>query len=1529
MDQDSLIAPKTKRKENEEINDNNGAFNLTGLSIEEKDITSSPIKNSSEKLITKPSLDVSISLSSTSQSKNNEEKLDDKDELDDDEQFFKEFYNVDKNLDETQSKFFGQNARMRFYGRFSWLGKQRYNIHWNVDAETKGLIFDNESDPSINFPYSKSMKELRASGSLPGLHSPSRPGLLTSQSVPALPNVNSNSNNDNNNSGIKNNSALVMGQGMPKSLWLQQQAMLADLDAALDFDDDDLPDPRDEITTPLSPRSKFIDKCMQQRTNPRASLMIRKNVSKELVLKNLGMGDTMASNIAESLLDIPNIEAMNIADNNLTDKGLKPILDSLVKLPGLTELDLSQNEIGSETSEALAAYLGDENCPLKVLRMQKADIDDFEAEGFITKLMNNQTLTEIDLSNNLLGSAENLNTVMPDLTTGGEALAEWLERDDCVLQSLTLAWNMIRLDSGIALAQSLHTNVSLTHLDLSYNALGHDGGLALGDAIIDNRHLKHLILNNNNIDATACFTICIGAIENAALERLSLNGNPIGHQGARALMLVPVTAGDRVNITAYSSNILIRDSKCWFDPNHACRDYSLDLSHPFERAVAFMLLRIVATHPTYVFNKITLSNKGTSYPLDLVQILGKEQEEHFTPEKLKMISGLREIKAASENEVKAQELFDQADADGSGELDSGELLDLFHGLGIMVDEERVDELVADVDIDGGGELDFKEFMILLRKLGRDATSRLKDMTDFPVMALKSKAASKERYLPPREGIITCDIVDSFKLKPVFRSVSQADHDYAQKVARESGESDQMLGHAIQHAKLRLDEAFQIYKTMVEETRNKVKSTLRLLPQIHNTHECKALVKKICKGDRSSLLQIKNQLGQCVKPMFGHLNGYYSLDLSKEFDRICLSQLLEKSRSAAGKRASASRWGGYGTLGDTSQDGNWSCFRNEMLDKKPVYITTERFIPMPSTGKVEFDFSTVERPDYDASHPDDLQALDDSKFIRMLNAYKFITEDDIEDCESLLEEWSTKLRETIGGIGISHFKSDWEKANEIGEACANFYDNIEERSEALKKAILREDTKGIVFAADVTSSSNSANKLRDTIGEARMTGDFGDNEGAEQVEEGKVEVEKENDSNNDGAVTNDEDGDDDGDDDGDSVTSLEQDKQDNDNNFDKNQQQGEGESSSTPITITATTGDAFEQSGQLEYEKPSNLDMITIEDASAGDANNDANNSNNEVGDPTLAHSDDDDPEGGLRERVDTAATSLSFFGASSRPDTGRPDTGFAGPAPKTQAEMASEERARFLYYWTHKKVKTQAKAAKAVELLDEILSKVWLNCRQVALLIKYFHNGKKHKAKGYGTYRVELIVAIFPRILDIWHFDVIMSELEGHECGCLYARIGYLNIFNPLKPEGSWQLDLGEWEQRMMAKMFCQLAVVEPGTNWLEQIFTWKRDQDPMPGWELTQGWMTDAGMPERGIVTLTYFSGNGKGEKECNPYVKFRKSLLQSVLIDESELLPEWRAHVNSRVTSEEGLNNLLQNQSYWTEFLLPKSKLQQPASL
>jgi Ran GTPase-activating protein (RanGAP) involved in mRNA processing and transport len=162
--------------------------------------------------------------------------------------------------------------------------------------------------------------------------------------------------------------------------------------------------------------------------------------------------------------------------------------------------------------------------------LRNADVDDFECERFVEAIKNNNSLVELDLSNNKIGSAENLNTVMPDLVTGGEALAELLRLPQCKLKTLKVDWNMIRLDGAVDFASSLQINDTLTYLDLSFNSLSTAGGITLGVSILYNHRLETLILTSNNIDSVACFTICAGIMENRGLKKVVMDGNPIGEQ---------------------------------------------------------------------------------------------------------------------------------------------------------------------------------------------------------------------------------------------------------------------------------------------------------------------------------------------------------------------------------------------------------------------------------------------------------------------------------------------------------------------------------------------------------------------------------------------------------------------------------------------------------------------------------------------------------------------------------------------------------------------------------------------------------------------------------------------------------------------------------------------------------------------------------------------------------------------------------------------------------------------------------------
>ena len=151
------------------------------------------------------------------------------------------------------------------------------------------------------------------------------------------------------------------------------------------------------------------------------------------------------------------------------------------------------------------------------------------------------------------------------------------------------------------------------------------------------------------------------------------------------------------------------------------------------------------------------------------------------------------------------------------------------------------------------------------------------------------------------------------------------------------------------------------------------------------------------------------------------------------------------------------------------------------------------------------------------------------------------------------------------------------------------------------------------------------------------------------------------------------------------------------------------------------------------------------------------------------------------------------------------------------------------YFRYSKEVSVHCKAARVVEMLDEMINKVYITCRQLAILLELFPQGNIWKAENYGTYRVELIVSVYARIIDHQHLDIALNVLEPEEIACLYCRLGYFNMFNPLKPEGSYIINLGRnVEDRQFAKLFVLLSVIEPGINKLkDQSFQWSIEDPP------------------------------------------------------------------------------------------------------
>lgn len=229
----------------------------------------------------------------------------------------------------------------------------------------------------------------------------------------------------------------------------------------------------------LSPRSKFISKCLEKKMHPRASVIVRKGMDhKSMDLHHLGLGNEIASILAECLRELPyDIQAINLSNNGLDGRSIVPLLNSIQHLPNILNLNLSYNIMDKASMSALSEILTSKSSSntskskLETLILQHTDIDDSEADKLLNALQTNRTLIEFDLSNNKIGSSESRKTIQASYVTFTEALSLALSEPECSIRKLDLSWNTIRLSSGVALAKSLRYNTSLTYLDLSYNSL--------------------------------------------------------------------------------------------------------------------------------------------------------------------------------------------------------------------------------------------------------------------------------------------------------------------------------------------------------------------------------------------------------------------------------------------------------------------------------------------------------------------------------------------------------------------------------------------------------------------------------------------------------------------------------------------------------------------------------------------------------------------------------------------------------------------------------------------------------------------------------------------------------------------------------------------------------------------------------------------------------------------------------------------------------------------------------------------------
>ena len=266
-----------------------------------------------------------------------------------------------------------------------------------------------------------------------------------------------------------------------------------------------------------------------------------------------------------------------------------------------------------------------------------------------------------------------------------------------------------------------------------------------------------------------------------SLTEVDISENPIGLVGAKGLLQLNLTEGDRVLVDIkgiISFKILyidllkgcslkINDSSCWFDSDHMVNEFELHLNRPYERAICAEILRMVTHRDEYeILHYIYKESPDDSNGEELkfvfksvtqsraVNIQNKRSDDAIDSNSdeilFQIASDIEGAKTVYQTSIK--NLMNQYDTNQSEGLDKTELIVLLHQLGLKSSIPVVNELMKQYDVDKSGIIEEEEFILFLENL-KDKKEHNEAMNRRSILLLESDANknSDKSYIPPNQG----------------------------------------------------------------------------------------------------------------------------------------------------------------------------------------------------------------------------------------------------------------------------------------------------------------------------------------------------------------------------------------------------------------------------------------------------------------------------------------------------------------------------------------------------------------------------------------------------------------------------------------------------------------------------------------------------------------------------------------------------------------------------------------------------------
>ncbi|XP_061891091.1 dynein regulatory complex subunit 5 isoform X2 [Entelurus aequoreus] len=216
------------------------------------------------------------------------------------------------------------------------------------------------------------------------------------------------------------------------------------------------------------------------------------------------MAERDCETLSKALASCKVLKVVRLYESHIDDSKCKMLANTLVNHPSLTELNLSHNIIGDKGAKAVSKLL--QSSKLEVLNMSDNVIRDAGANAIADALANNCPLLSLNLRINRISDE------------GGQAIAVALLRNK-TLHHLHLGANLVTGPTAIRLSEVLAKNQTLKSINLSCNKLGVDGGKALEEAISQNSCLTQCDVRLTEVDEQSASVINQVVRTNERLER--------------------------------------------------------------------------------------------------------------------------------------------------------------------------------------------------------------------------------------------------------------------------------------------------------------------------------------------------------------------------------------------------------------------------------------------------------------------------------------------------------------------------------------------------------------------------------------------------------------------------------------------------------------------------------------------------------------------------------------------------------------------------------------------------------------------------------------------------------------------------------------------------------------------------------------------------------------------------------------------------------------------------------------------------